>query len=48
MFIGVVNHWVTLIAHKKNYRNSDDNKRRELRTGKKKLTKFYLLDSSNI
>ena len=48
MFVGVVNHWVALIAHKKNYRTMQPEPRRQISIGKKYLTKFFLLDSSNI
>ena len=48
MFIGVVNHWVALIAYKKNYRTMKPEPRRQMSIGKKNLTKFYLLDSSNL
>ena len=48
MFVGAVNHWVAFIAAKENYEGMDGNSRRSIQCGEKKLTKFYLLDSSNI
>ena len=48
LFVGVVNHWIALVAHKREYRLLDDKEKRDMMAGRKRLTKFYLLDSSNI
>ena len=48
MFIGVVNHWVALVAVKKSLVTMPFEQRRHLSFGQKQLTKFFLLDSSNI
>ena len=37
-----------MVAHKKSFRSMEANIRRQMTIGKKFLTKFYLLDSSNI
>ena len=47
IFIGVVNHWVTLIVQKKGRRSSPDFQQLQYKKGKKSDNKYYLLDSSN-
>ena len=47
LFIGVVNHWVALVAVKKSLVTLPFEQRRHLSFGQKQLTKFFLLDSSN-
>ena len=47
LFIGVVNHWVAVVAHKPNPGNLSAAKNRKRDLGES-LTKLYYLDSTNL
>lgn len=48
IFVGVVNHWVAFVAHKKGAKALKPYAQLLYKKGKKFDNKFYLLDSSNI